>query len=130
MWYSMTWNLIHLKSNAVLDIVKIDYSFKVLDLEKVEYLVFLFFSFLFFFYFLPGNPFYPKHSLRTTTSLEGLQTNIVYTSSSLDDHNHLSGEGGSYHLSFHGLLGPSAKFHPLPFLAYTTVAQLLKLHTN
>ena len=51
MWYSMTWNLIHLKSNAVLDIVKIDYSFKVLDLEKVKYLVFLFFSFLFFFFF-------------------------------------------------------------------------------
>ena len=51
MWYSMTWNLIHLKSNAVLDIVKIDYSFKVLDLEKVEYLVFLFFSFLFFSFF-------------------------------------------------------------------------------
>ena len=45
----MTWNLIHLKSNVVLDIVKIDYSFKVLDLEKVKYLVFLFFSFLFFF---------------------------------------------------------------------------------
>ena len=111
----MTWNLINKKNNTVLNIVKTEYFFKVFNLEKVKSI-----------FFLPGNPFYPKHSWRTTASLEGLQTNIVYTNSSLDDHNHSSGDGGSHHLSFHGLLGPGAKFHPLPFLAYTTVAQLPK----
>ena len=102
----------------VLDIVKIEYLFNVIQLIKLEYLVFLFL----FSYFFPGNPFYPKHSRRTTASLEGLQTNIVYANSSLDDHNHPFGEGGSHHLSFHGLLGPGAKFHPFRFLAYTTIA--------
>ena len=112
MWYLILW-----KSSTF-----VRYS----SLTKSSTLFFYFFIFC----FLLGNPFYPKHSWRTTASLEGLQTNIVYTNSSLDDPNHPSGEGGFHHLSFHGLLGPGAKFHPLPFLAYTIVAHIPKLHTN
>ena len=42
----LTSNLRDYKNNVVLDIVEIEYFFIVLELNKVEYLVFLFFFFL------------------------------------------------------------------------------------
>ena len=44
----LTSNLRDYKNNVVLDIVEIEYFFIVLELNKVEYFVFLFFFFLLF----------------------------------------------------------------------------------
>ena len=44
----LTSNLRDYKNNVVLDIVEIEYFFIILELNKVEYFVFLFFFFLLF----------------------------------------------------------------------------------